>query len=155
MWHPIPCLSSSHRQGRPMDPSARLYHCARCHCQVILCRRCDRGHVYCAKGCAQQARRDSLRRAGSRYQATRRGRLNNALRQRRFRARRRKVTHQGSVDREAPAVLPMTRIAVDDAAVSEGQRAADALTCHRCSQICSAYLRRDFLHTRVRRTYPP
>ena len=31
-----------------MDPSARLYHCARCHCQVILCRRCDRGQVYCA-----------------------------------------------------------------------------------------------------------
>ena len=70
-----------------MSLSARRFHCARCHCPVILCRACDRGHVYCTNGCAQQARKDSLQRAGARYRASRRGRLNNALRQRRFRAR--------------------------------------------------------------------
>jgi len=47
----------------------------------MLCRRCDRGNVYCFDGCAPEARRDSLRRAGARYRATRRGRFNNAARQ--------------------------------------------------------------------------
>jgi TPP-dependent pyruvate/acetoin dehydrogenase alpha subunit len=80
-----------------MNPSARLFHCARCHCQVILCRHCDRGNVYCANGCADYARTTSLRRAAIRYRATRRGRHSNADRQRRFRARQQeKVTHQGS-----------------------------------------------------------
>ena len=54
-----------------MEPSARLFHCVRCHAQVILCRACDRGHVYCRSGCAAAARRESLRRAGARYRGTR------------------------------------------------------------------------------------
>ena len=70
-----------------MNPSARLFNCARCHCQVIICRRCDRGQVYCAEGCADLARITSRRRAGKRYSTTRRGRHNNAERQRRFRVR--------------------------------------------------------------------
>ena len=89
-----------------MSPSARLFHCARCHCQVILCRACDRGNVYCDNGCAQAARRASLRRASARYRRTRRGRLNNAERQRRFRARQQNVTHHRSAARPPPAVLP-------------------------------------------------
>ena len=80
-----------------MNPSARMFQCARCHCQVIVCRHCDRGNVYCANGCADLARSASLRRAAKRYRSTRRGRHSNADRQRRFRARQReKVTHQGS-----------------------------------------------------------
>jgi len=47
----------------PMNPSARMFQCARCHCQVIVCRHCDRGNVYCANGCADLARSASLRRA--------------------------------------------------------------------------------------------
>lgn len=135
-----------------MDPSARLYHCARCHCQVLLCRRCDRGQVYCADDCARQARRDSLRRAGARYRATRRGRLNNALRQRRFRTRQQKVTHQGSVAVAAPAVLRVSR-PVSDRVWGHGQ--AETLRCQRCGCICSPFLRRDFLRSPVRPVYPP
>ena len=138
-----------------MAPSARLYHCARCHCQVILCRACDRGHVYCANGCAQHARKDSLRRAGARYRSTWRGRLNNAARQRRFRARQRKVTHHGSVAVAGPAVLPMTPTLPGDTAGNGYDRRADALHCHRCGGQCSPFLRRDFLRSRVRRVYPP
>lgn len=142
-----------------MDPSARLYHCARCHCQVILCRACDRGHIYCANGCAQHARKDSLRRAGARYRSTWRGRLNNAARQRRFRARQRNVTHHGSVALRAPAVLPavpMVPLTRQDSAMGNpGDRHVDAITCHRCGALCSPLLRRDFLRSRARRVYPP
>jgi len=70
-----------------MKPSARLYYCADCHCQVFVCRYCDRGNLYCGGGCAERARQASLRRAGSRYRSTHRGRLANAARQSRFRAR--------------------------------------------------------------------
>ena len=155
VWHPSFCFSSSHRQGMPMNPSARLFHCARCHCQVILCRRCDRGHVYCANGCARQARRDSLRRAGARYRATRRGRLNNALRQRRFRARKRKVTHHGSVALARPAVLVATTPLSDRVAYHGDAGLAEAVSCHRCGRDCSPFLRRDFLRSRLRPVYPP
>ena len=155
MWHPTPCFSSAHRRGMPMNPSARLFHCVRCHCQVILCRRCDRGHVYCANGCAHHARRDSLRRAGARYRATRRGRFNNALRQRRFCARQRKVTHHGSLAGVAPAVLPMTQTLPDSSARNGRDRSANAIPCHRCGCECSPFLRRDFLRSTARVRYPP
>lgn len=138
-----------------MDPSARLYHCARCHRQVILCRRCDRGQVYCAAECARQARRDSLRRAGASYRETWPGRLNNALRQRRFRARQQKVTHQGSVPLATPAVLDTPRQLPDRVWSRSQAGPAETLNCHRCGCICSPFLRRDFLRSRLRTVYPP
>ena len=85
-----------------MEPSVRLYNCARCHHQVIICSPCDRGNIYCAGPCAQAARKASLKAAGKRYQRSCRGRLKHAERQRRYRARRKKVTHQDS--REEPKI---------------------------------------------------
>ncbi len=79
-----------------MENTARLFSCARCRTQVLICRRCDRGHIYCGPKCSQQARRESLRAAGRRYQRSRRGHLSHAERQRRYRRRAHKVTHQGS-----------------------------------------------------------
>jgi hypothetical protein len=77
--------------------SYRLYNCACCSRQVQICQRCDRGNRYCAAGCADQRRRESLRRAGARYQRSRRGARFHAARQRRWRERAaQKVTHQGS-----------------------------------------------------------
>jgi hypothetical protein len=134
-----------------MDPSARLYHCARCHCQVMVCRRCDRGHVYCAKGCAQQARRDSLQRAGARYRSSRRGRLNNAERQRRFRARHQKVTHHRSVPQAAPAVLPGNV----EGRLSARVDAPTTIHCHHCGCEVDPFLRRDYLRTHRHRHPPP
>jgi len=129
-----------------MNPSARLFHCARCHCQVILCRHCDRGNVYCRQGCADLARADSLYRAAKRYRSTRRGRHNNADRQRRFRARRReKVTHQGS----RPIIALVLLLFISNAGESHQEaphpRDETALYCHRCHHECDPFLRRGFL----------
>lgn len=78
--------------------TARLFNCARCSLQVLLCSTCDRGNVYCGRECSKPARAASLRMAGIRYQCSRQGRLNHALRQQRYRARQKeKVTHQGSL----------------------------------------------------------
>jgi len=75
------------------EPTYRLYHCRRCAVQVSICRQCDHGNVYCRRECAELARRDSLRRAGARYQRTFRGACRHAARQRRYCERGAKVTH--------------------------------------------------------------
>lgn len=78
---------------------SRLYHCARCHKQVILCTHCDRGNIYCAKACARIARKRSRCAAALRYQATRLGKFKHALSQKRYRVKLRlqkKVIDQGS-----------------------------------------------------------
>ena len=58
---------------RAGEVPGRLFLCLACRAQVLICSHCDRGHVYCAMGCAQKARRRSLRAAGRRYQTSRRG----------------------------------------------------------------------------------
>jgi hypothetical protein len=138
-----------------MRLSARLFHCARCHCQVILCSACDRGHVYCGKGCAQTARRSSLQRAGARYRRTRRGRLNNAERQRRYRARRQKVTHHRSDPPSSPAVLPDNTACADRLALQARDHDPTAIHCQRCSREVGPYLRHDYLTTTLHRCHPP
>jgi hypothetical protein len=81
----------------PIEPSHRLYNCLSCGVQVLICRWCDRGNVYCEGACAQTRRRECLRSAGRRYQDSFRGAVYHAARQRRWRRRRaEKVTHQGS-----------------------------------------------------------
>jgi len=76
----------------------RLYSCARCAKQVRICGECDRGNRYCAQGCARMRRRESLRRAASRYQQSYRGACKHAARSRAWRERHaQKVTHQGSL----------------------------------------------------------
>jgi hypothetical protein len=58
----------------PDEASCRMFLCARCRSQVLVCRRCDRGQIYCVGTCAQEGRRDRQREARRRYQATPRGR---------------------------------------------------------------------------------
>jgi len=41
-----------------MQSSARLFNCARCRRQVVICSHCDRGNIYCSKRCSQTARRE-------------------------------------------------------------------------------------------------
>lgn len=83
---------------RAGEDSYRLYSCRRCAQQVRICRRCDHGNQYCAADCARIRRRESLRRAGVRYQTSYRGASRHAARQRRWRARRtQEVTHHGSL----------------------------------------------------------
>lgn len=80
------------------ETSYRLYSCARCAKQVRVCRHCDRGNRYCGGECASIRRRESLARAGQRYQTSYRGACRHAARQSRWRERRAQiVTHQGSL----------------------------------------------------------
>jgi hypothetical protein len=88
-------------------PSARLFLCARCRCQVVLCSACDRGQRYCGRACSRQSRDTAKRSAARRYQHSHRGRVAHAARSLRWRrhhqshardqqAELNKVTHQGS-----------------------------------------------------------
>jgi hypothetical protein len=81
--------------GAFSEPTYRLYNCQRCGVQARICARCDHGNVYCAGECSRIRRRESLHRAGTRYQQTRRGAARHAARQRDWRASHPKVTHQG------------------------------------------------------------
>lgn len=60
-----------------------------------MCTMCDVPRArYCGRECARRARRCRQRMAGQRYQRSRRGRWMHAMRQRRYRLQRKKVTHQ-------------------------------------------------------------
>jgi hypothetical protein len=143
--------------GQAEPVSARLFLCGRCRCQVIICRRCDRGQVYCAGACSGQARRQSLREAGRRYERTLSGRQNRAERSRRHRARQQEiVTHHGSASPPAGDLLPGGTAAIpcDDASPVEPARPAMP-QCHWCGDPCLPQLRQGFLRRRERRRRRP
>ena len=84
------------RAVQEREQSYRLYSCRGCSVSVSICGRCDRGNIYCAGECAAVSRRASNRRAGARYQRTRRGARRHAARQQAWRDREcEKVTQQG------------------------------------------------------------
>jgi hypothetical protein len=91
------CKSDSHRYSPKITDGepARFFLCAGCRAQVLICSDCDRGQIYCNEGCACEIRRRNQREAGRRYQRSSKGRATHAERSRRYRARRRNVTHQG------------------------------------------------------------
>ena len=127
-----------------MFSTARLYHCLRCHAQVVICSECDRGHRYCLQGCAPADRVDSLQRAGKKYQSSRAGRFNNALRQQRFRERRKaKVTHQGSPQNSSHGVLKRGPDRLERW-INTPALSAEFL-CHGCGRRCGVFIRTDFI----------
>jgi hypothetical protein len=133
-----------------MCTSARLFQCARCRRQVVICSHCDRGNRYCGKRCAQTARRQSQREAGRRYQRKRRGRFAHADRQRRYRQRHRaKVTHQGSRPLRLDDRLPVTS-RMSECLGAPADAGADS-RCHLCGRCCSPFVRQGFLHRRPTR----
>ena len=116
------CLYASNARRCPVlragrmgagEETYRLYNCGRCAQQVQICRYCDRGNQYCAGECAQIRRRESLYRAGRRYQGSYRGARRHAARQQVWRARhtqKEKVTHQGSLVPVAAVILVSSTI---------------------------------------------
>ena len=66
----------------------RLFNCAHCDRQVVLCPRCDYGNMYCSPPCRETARRRAQRLSGQRYQDSLPGRRKHAQRQKRYRQRR-------------------------------------------------------------------
>jgi hypothetical protein len=150
--------------GQTALGSGRLFVCAWCGCEVVVCSCCDRGQIYCGVDCAGQARRQTLRGAGRRCQQTQRGRRMHAARMARYRAKLaqssagvgvgtpdegwplEKVTHQGSPapstgDLVAAGATAMPR---DDASLAEPRRRA-VMQCHWCGRCCLLPLRRGFL----------
>jgi len=117
------------------EVSCRMFLCARCRSQVFVCRRCDRGHIYCIGTCAQEARRRRQREARRRYQATPRGRVMHADRNRRYRARRQRVTDHSlatspGLQVDAPLSEPMS-----------SRRSPGYRLCHHCGRSALAFLR--------------
>ena len=100
--------------GSRMCEEGRSFSCGRCGDTVHICRCCDRGNQYC-RACAPIVRRESVRKAGHRYQRTFRGARKHADRQRRLRERRRqqqRVTHRGSTPASSSATLDPALAAV-------------------------------------------
>jgi hypothetical protein len=122
------------------EASCRMFLCARCRSQVLVCRRCDRGQIYCVGTCAQEARRDRQREARRRYQATPRGRVMHAARNRRYRARGRCVTDHGlDNEHKASPLLPSDV----DGALSKPSSSTKSLpqwSCHHCRRAASAFV---------------
>ena len=131
--------------------SARIYNCARCARQVMLCSHCDRGNIYCFEGCADVMREHSLKEAGKRYQDTLQGRINHARRQAEYRIRQaltapddtdppQSVTHHGSEEGS-----PSASMEIDERRGEK--RDCDMLYyCHCCGRAVDRYLRLEYLH---------
>jgi hypothetical protein len=118
------------------EESYRLYSCRRCAQQVRICRRCDRGQQYCTGECAQIRRRESLRRAGARYQMSYRGACRHAARQRAWRGRRaQKVTHQGSLSTASALIVAPTSTTIE-ATYAQSACATPLLQRHRPPPRC-------------------
>ena len=146
------CKLGSPRPSLARDDGehGRLFLCARCRAQVLICRSCDRGQIYCNEGCAREARGERQREAGRRYQTSCRGRAAHASRARLYRARRKSVTHHG----------PLSQSGRDDPAPStppaaESQRSSprnlsmrSSCSCQWCECRCSQFVRQEFLRRR-------
>ena len=157
------------------EQTGRLFLCARCQAQVLVCSQCDRGHRYCANGCANITRRSRQREASNRYQQSRTGRHKHAARMHQWRQRRaasaKIVTHHGSQITPADDVLaanesptatspdsqapsPCSPIAPDSIALCATTNTrismpAPLWRCHWCQSPCPALVRQGFLrHSR-------
>ena len=130
-----------------MRNAARLFNCASCRRQVVLCRRCDHGNIYCSRNCSGPARRRSVRLAGQRYQSSRRGRHKHAQRQRRYRERRRrpapenpacaqKVTHHPLTAARRRPVVAHTPAGRSGTRPFGHGRPSRVFRCDRCGRFC-------------------
>jgi hypothetical protein len=120
------------------NSSARLFLCNRCRLQVIICRRCDRGQVYCGPDCALGVRLRNQRDARRRYQATDRGRRMHADRSRRYRARGSRVTDQGPTLSPQPETAPAAAVAAQPSVMIAARRVT---ACDRCGNPVSDRVR--------------
>ena len=148
-----------------MARSARMFLCARCRDQVLLCSHCDRGQLYCSRACSFAGRRERRRETAQRYQRSRGGRLKHAARSACWRNRRcsrhlaraggdiDKVTHQGcsrsAVDAsllacDTPSACELTALTestVEGAAATATAPPWVAPVCRRCAHALLPHVR--------------
>ena len=133
-----------------MEPTSRLFQCALCHTQVIVCSKCDHGQIYCSDSCSALARQQSLRAAGKRYQATINGKRNHAARQARYEMKlKSNLTHHGSPYTSQCASMHELE---NNAKKSENEQQKLRLICCFCYKPVSAWFRMDFLHRKNNKT---
>ncbi len=137
------------------DADIRLFNCARCHCQVKICRYCDRGNIYCGPACSIRARSESLRAAGKRYQCSLQGRIHHALRQGRYRLQANKVTHQGSTDSSCHDLLALESRFEHAPGGHETTLGTQEIQCDFCQRRFGTLIRLNFLHRNGPRHTPP
>jgi hypothetical protein len=104
----------------PPSTTLRLARCPRCETLFAICRRCDRGHVYCSPRCSAEARSESRRRARRRHRQSPEGRLDHHDRERERRRRQRmevarvgdhpSTTTSSSVSVESPRVVAFAAV---------------------------------------------
>jgi hypothetical protein len=132
-----------------MESTGRIFKCARCFKQVIICSRCDRGQRYCSPDCSETARNHSQRAASHRYQQSREGRIKHALRMRLYRLRKQIVTHQGSQPWVPNGLLQTNPADTRKADAAPFQSVVTRrIQCHFCGCHCSEFVRLDFLQRR-------
>jgi hypothetical protein len=127
---------------RSEKDSTRIFNCASCYLQVLVCRACDRGQLYC-KPCSKITRQQAIREAKKRYQQTRKGRLKHADRQKRYMLKKQlqqKMTYTGSPQQAPHDSLLL--VVEQTAEESSAKR-----VCHFCGSVCGPWLRHDFLST--------
>ena len=154
-----------------LDRPARLFLCAGCRIQVVLCSRCDRGNRYCGRACWRQTHDLAQREAACRYQRSRGGRIRHAARSQRWRQRAalraaqgdqgdgnddagyagdedaaHKVTHQGCLPGVGAAPLAAcTHDIASTAAVGAPEPPTPLQRCRRCGAAQPDWLRQGFL----------
>lgn len=143
------CRVRPHFVGCERDAlrSARFYLCARCRTQVLICSSCDRGQIYCSGRCAQEARRSKQRAANKRFQDSRRGRVKHAARARRYRARKKKVTYQASLQQRSDGLVSPISAPIGKPSTCGRirRRLAWRYRCRRCGHRCLPFVRLGFL----------
>lgn len=130
-----------------MQTDARLFNCARCFKQVVICSGCDRGNIYCTKSCATLSRKRSLKTAGNKYQQTKAGKIKHAARQQSYRQKQKKVTHHSSLIPTTNDLL-ITERSFD--LINTSTTSTKQIQCHFCGKFCSVYVRTGFKRDHLR-----
>jgi hypothetical protein len=135
------------------EVSCRMFLCARRRTQILVCRWCDRGQIYCMGICARDGRREGQREARRRYQATPRGRAMHAERNRRYRARVGRMTDHGPArEQDTGRFGGSGAVRADLSEPSPGGRSPGHYRCHHCGRPTSTFLRLVALRPRGRRS---
>lgn len=154
-----------------------MFTCARCHRQVAICTRCDRGQRYCSAHCRRQQRTANVREAVRRYQQTPHGARNNAARQKLWRLRSATrivttVTHHPSIThsllREEVPVKNAPKENCDATShrtpviahripvlLPTGETGQTVRRCDFCGRPCGSYARSETLSAYRRRKWRP
>lgn len=126
-----------------MEVSSRLFYCALCYTQCVICSPCDYGQIYCSPDCSRSARKKFCNEAEKRYQQTQKGKLNHALRQHRYRERQSKIVTDHTC--QTPSECDPDSSTENKTGVSFVNQLVKSIFCCCCEKAVSNWVRHDFL----------